>query len=114
MAGKRSLFNISIDFSDEDLNQLFEPFDPLMNENPHLEQNPDLKKLTQFDPIDWNYLTSLRDNILSGIVDHYFRAEIYGLEKIKKDGPAIIGCNHSGTAFPHDALVLDALLWRYY
>jgi len=114
MAGKRSLFNISIDFSDEDLNQLFESFDPLMNENPQLEQNPDLKKLTQFDPIDWGYLTSVRDNLLSGIVDHYFRAEIYGLEKINKEGPAIIGCNHSGTAFPHDAVVLDALLWRYY
>ena len=113
MAKKGSFLKFSFDFSDDDLNQLFEPFDPLAH--PDLAKVEDLQesKATSFDPMDLNYLSSIRDNFLGEVVDYYFRAEIYGVEKLKDEGPAIIGCNHSGTAFPHDALILDALIWRH-
>lgn len=114
MAQKKSLFSITIDFTDEDLNQLFEPFDPLIHEGlDKLEELSEPKKVP-FDPIDYDYLYSIKDSFLLPIIDHYFRAEIYGIEKLKKEGPAILGCNHSGTAFPYDAIVLDALIWRHY
>src|SRR5690606_148176 len=114
MASKKSLFSIKIEFSNEDLNQLFEPFDHLMAVG--FNQLDELSNPVKepFDPIDYNYLNSIKDSFLAPIIDHYFRAEIYGMEKLQKEGPAILGCNHSGTAFPYDALVLDALMWRHY
>ena len=47
------------------------------------------------------------------VLDHYFRAQLVGADKIPDDGPLILTPNHSGNAFPHDAFVLDALLWRH-
>lgn len=46
------------------------------------------------------------------IIDHYFRARLIGQEKLPSDGPIVVAPNHSGNAFPHDAIVLDALMWR--
>ena len=65
------------------------------------------------DPLDIEYINSLRVNVLDPIIDHWFRARLFGAEKLPAHGPIIIASNHSGNAFPHDALVLDALLWRY-
>lgn len=114
MGKNNSFLTFNFDFTDQDLNQLFESFDPLFNSDSE-EMEPQNKGTSiPVDPMDLDYLNSIRENILSHYVDHYFRAEIFGIEKLVKDGPAILGCNHSGTAFPHDALVLDALIWRHY
>jgi 1-acyl-sn-glycerol-3-phosphate acyltransferase len=66
------------------------------------------------DPIDWEYVTSLVRGPLTDITDHYFRGEVRGAEKLPDpdEGPCIVAPNHSGNAFPHDAIILDALLWR--
>ncbi len=64
------------------------------------------------DPLDLDYIDSLRVNVLDPIIDHWFRASLHGAEQLPKTGPLILASNHSGNAFPHDALVLDALLWR--
>ncbi len=64
------------------------------------------------DPLDLGYIDSLRVNVLDPIIDHWFRASLHDAEKLPKTGPLILASNHSGNAFPHDALVLDALLWR--
>ena len=64
------------------------------------------------DPLDLDYIESLRVNVLDPIIDHWFRASLHGAEMLPKTGPLILASNHSGNAIPHDALVLDALLWR--
>ncbi len=64
------------------------------------------------DPLELDYIESLRVNVLDPIIDHWFRATLTGAETLPKTGPLILASNHSGNAFPHDALVLDALLWR--
>jgi len=65
------------------------------------------------DPIDWSYLYRLaEDGPMYDIIDHYFRARIIGQGKLPDEGPIVAAPNHSGNAFPHDAIVLDALMWR--
>lgn len=66
-----------------------------------------------YDPIDWDYIDSLRKTFAEDILDHYFRAELIGADKLPDQGPLILTPNHSGNAFPHDAFVLDAMLWRH-
>lgn len=109
----KSPFQLEIDFRAEDLDQLFEPFDPLDEEGMHLDL-PDVP-ISQyaFDPIDWDYLTSIQGDFLPDFIHRYFRAEIIGAEKIPLEGPLIVAPNHSGNAFPHDGMVLDALLWEH-
>lgn len=114
MSKNNSFLNFSFDFTDQDLNQLFEPFDPMFDSGSKELGHLNKKISTPFDPMDLTYLKSMLGYFLDNIVDSYFRAEIIGIEKLVKDGPAIFGCNHSGTAFPHDGLVLDALIWRHY
>ncbi len=95
------------------LEQAFAPCDPPGADapDPHF---PELDgALRAFDPIDWPYLESLRASFLDDFVYKYFRAELIGGEKLPKEGPIIVAPNHSGNAFPHDAMVLDALLWRH-
>ncbi len=64
------------------------------------------------DPVDFEYLESFYREVSSGIMDHYYRASLYGFENIPATGPLILASNHSGNAFPHDSFVLDQLLWR--
>ena len=66
-----------------------------------------------YDPIQWDYLDSLRKTFIKDIINHYFRARLIGADRLPEKGPLIVAPNHSGNAFPHDALVLDALLWRH-
>ena len=61
---------------------------------------------------DWEYLDSFVRGFYGDIVDYYFRARVIGAEKLPARGPLIVAPNHSGNAFPHDAVVLDTLLWR--
>ena len=64
------------------------------------------------DPFDADWGRSLERRALAPILDHWFRAEIVGAEKLPATGPAIFAANHSGNAFPYDGIALDALLWR--
>lgn len=65
------------------------------------------------DPFDPDYCRELVDKVLGPIADHYFRATLIGAERIPPSGPLILAANHSGDALPHDAIVLDATLWRH-
>ena len=113
-AKKRSGFDIDINISEDDLDELFEPFDPLARaeelEYPEIEGSEEGEP---FEPLDLEYLHSLAEKVMPGIIDHYYRARIIGADKIPDQGPLIVASNHSGNAFPHDAMVLDALLWRH-
>jgi 1-acyl-sn-glycerol-3-phosphate acyltransferase len=64
------------------------------------------------DPFDPGYCRTLERDPLGPIVNHYFRARLIGAERLPHHGPLILAANHSGNAFPHDGIVLDALLWR--
>lgn len=64
------------------------------------------------DPMDGDWARSLENKVLSPLLDTWFRAEIVGAEGIPEHGPVILAANHSGNAFPYDAIALDALLWR--
>lgn len=77
-----------------------------------MKHRPEPSKHLHDDPLDLNYIESLRENVMDPIIDHWFRASLHGAETLPTSGPIILASNHSGNAFPHDALVLDALLWR--
>jgi len=63
------------------------------------------------DPFDPEFCRALERSVLGPITKHYFRARILGHERLPKRGPVILAANHSGNAFPHDGIVLDAALW---
>ncbi len=66
-----------------------------------------------WEPLDLAYLRDFAARVYIPILDHYFRPVLVGGDKLPPDGPAILAANHSGNAFPHDAIVLDATLWRH-
>jgi len=66
-----------------------------------------------YEPLDLDYLRDFAARVYLPILDHYFRPRLVGAEKIPAEGPLILAANHSGNAFPHDAVVLDATLWRH-
>jgi 1-acyl-sn-glycerol-3-phosphate acyltransferase len=106
-------FRIDITLEPGDLEQLWERFDSEQDEIPAVHQVPELPPdPVPHDPIDWDYIRSLNDGFLGEIVDHWFRGRLVGGENLPTRGPLIIAPNHSGNAFPHDAVVLDGLLWR--
>ncbi|HEX8243413.1 MAG TPA: 1-acyl-sn-glycerol-3-phosphate acyltransferase, partial [Longimicrobium sp.] len=110
-------FRIDLELSAGDLEQLWERFDSEQDEIPAVHAVPELPPEAEGpprDPIDWEYCESLNRGFLGEIVDHWFRGRIIGAEKIPAAGPLIIAPNHSGNAFPHDAVVLDCLLWRHF
>lgn len=67
---------------------------------------------TSHDPFDPAYSRALMQRAIIPLLDHYFRPRFVGLEKLPRRGPAILAANHSGMAFPYDAIVLDFGLWR--
>lgn len=70
------------------------------------------RAVSKDDLIDFQYLYGMARRVMVPIIDHYFRGELIGAEKIPVEGPAIMASNHSGNALPFDAMVLDGLLWR--
>jgi len=52
------------------------------------------------------------EHLLGPINDVWFRPKFFGMEKLPKEGPLILASNHSGNAFPYDAIVFDAEFWR--
>ncbi|MFL5537869.1 MAG: 1-acyl-sn-glycerol-3-phosphate acyltransferase, partial [Longimicrobiaceae bacterium] len=110
-----SAYRIDITLSPADLEQLWERFDSEQDEIPAVHQVPSLPPQAQpHDPIDWDYAYLMNRGLLRDIRDHWFRARIIGAEKIAAEGPLIVAPNHSGNAFPHDAVVLDGLLWDHF
>jgi len=108
-------FRIDISLGPEDLEQLWERFDSEQDEIPAVHRVPELPpEPVPHDPMDWDYIESMDRGIFGDVVDHWFRAEVIGAEKIPVAGPLIVAPNHSGNAFPHDAMVLDLLLLRHY
>ena len=93
-----------------------EPGSPTLDDVSNMTVTSERKKTEPFeitsDPIDYFYLQTLANDIFSPIIDHYFRAELINGDQIPQDGPVLIASNHSGNAFPHDAIVLDGLFWR--
>lgn len=65
-----------------------------------------------YEPLDLEYVRDFVEQVYFPILDHYFRPKLIGAEKIPARGPLILAANHSGNAFPHDALVTEATLWR--
>jgi 1-acyl-sn-glycerol-3-phosphate acyltransferase len=64
------------------------------------------------DPFDPRYLGDLVGELFGPLTSAYFRPRLLGHQNLPDSGPLILACNHSGTAFPYDGMVLDALLWR--
>jgi 1-acyl-sn-glycerol-3-phosphate acyltransferase len=63
------------------------------------------------DPFDAGWARSIMTTAIEPLLRLWFRAEIVGAERIPSRGPVILAANHSGNAFPYDAIALDALLW---
>jgi 1-acyl-sn-glycerol-3-phosphate acyltransferase len=61
---------------------------------------------------DMNYVMSLETNLFDLVNDHYFRAQLVGFEEVpmrnNPDRPLIYISNHSGMAFPWDAMIFGA------
>lgn len=107
-------YRIDPDLGPEGQEPLREPHGPERHEVAGPEPEiPGPRAAPPHDPIDWDFIQSLNRGYFGDIIDHYFRAEVIGAEKLSADGPLIVAPNHSGNAFPHDALVLDCLLWRH-
>ncbi|MGE5360243.1 MAG: 1-acyl-sn-glycerol-3-phosphate acyltransferase [Bacteroidales bacterium] len=64
------------------------------------------------DPLDLPYVRDVLAQLFIPVSDGYFRPRLLGASRLPPDGPIILACNHSGTAFPYDAIVLDIALWR--
>lgn len=65
-----------------------------------------------YDPVDLDYFADLSREVLGPLLDAYFRPRLIGTDRLPETGPAILAANHSGTAFPWDAMVLDYLMMR--
>ena len=65
-----------------------------------------------YEPFDAEYCRGLMSNVIGPIAEHYFRPRIIGAGKLPREGPVILAVNHSGSAFPYDAIVFDFAMWR--
>lgn len=61
-------------------------------------------------PIDPAYQQAFRQEILTPIVQRYFRAELHLSEPLPATGPLIVAMNHAGMCFPWDMVSLGVLL----
>lgn len=64
------------------------------------------------DPFEPAWARSLERAVLRPMNEVWFRARLIGAERIPARGPLILASNHSGNAFPYDAIALDSLLWQ--
>lgn len=64
------------------------------------------------DPFDAAWARSLEQAVLRPMNEVWFRAKVVGAERIPRNGPVILAANHSGNAFPYDAIALDSVLWQ--
>lgn len=64
------------------------------------------------DPLDTAWCRSFADEVFLPLIERYYRPRLIHAERVPRNGPAVLAANHSGSAFPFDAMVLDALLWQ--
>jgi 1-acyl-sn-glycerol-3-phosphate acyltransferase len=64
------------------------------------------------EPFDPGFGRGLVEQVFDPLLDHYFRPRLLGRQRIPERGPVILAPNHSGNAFPYDAMILDSLLWK--
>lgn len=65
-----------------------------------------------YDPFDVEYSRELVLRTLGPAARQYFRPRLIGAERLPARGPVILAANHSGNAFPYDAIMLDTTLWH--
>ncbi len=65
-----------------------------------------------YEPLDADYMHDMVEQFFGPITEHFFRARVLGLQNLPKSGPAILAANHSGSAYPYDAMVLDSEIYR--
>ncbi|HYD52681.1 MAG TPA: 1-acyl-sn-glycerol-3-phosphate acyltransferase [Gemmatimonadaceae bacterium] len=68
--------------------------------------------LAGHDPFDPAWTRAMVDRALGPMLDSWFRVRFVGAERIPARGPVILTANHSGDAFPYDAIAFDAALWQ--
>jgi 1-acyl-sn-glycerol-3-phosphate acyltransferase len=66
-----------------------------------------------YEPFDPQYTRAVIERVFDAASRHWFRPRLIGAEHLPETGPLILAGNHSGTAFPYDAIVLDATLWHH-
>jgi 1-acyl-sn-glycerol-3-phosphate acyltransferase len=64
------------------------------------------------DRYDADYAASFLRTVMRPIVRSYFRVRLLGASRIPTEGPAVLIANHSGNAFPYDAMALHTVLWE--
>ncbi len=65
-----------------------------------------------YEPFDPDFLKVLMNEVAGDLFESYFRPVLLGAHKLPKHTGAVLAPNHSGNAFPYDAIVLDAKLWE--
>ena len=65
-----------------------------------------------WEPFQPAFAHDVCEHLIGPINDVWFRSKIFGMEKLPASGPLILAANHSGNAFPYDAIVFDAEFWR--
>lgn len=73
-------------------------------------------KVIYDDFFDLGYVQSLAETVMSLLDKHYFRSKLVGFENLPErnnpDAPLIYCSNHSGMAFPWDAIVFATALYK--
>jgi 1-acyl-sn-glycerol-3-phosphate acyltransferase len=84
----------------------------------NLTENAKTNKKVLTEYFDSGYCLSITKNIFSKIGKYYFRSKFVGFEKTpernRPDVPIILASNHSGMAFPWDAITFASGLLEYY
>ena len=80
-----------------------------------LKQAIEANKVNVESHFDQDFLRNLNEEIIP-LLEHYFRPEIIGFDtmphKTKPDVPIILACNHSGMAFPWDAIIFGSKIFK--
>lgn len=83
-----------------------------MRPPPPSPTTPPVEPPEPYEPFDPVFSRAMIEEIFGPALDHWFRPVIFGLEHLPADGPVVLAANHSGNAFPYDAIIFDAALWR--
>jgi len=65
-----------------------------------------------YEPFDPGYVRDVVDEVFGPNMHAWFRPRVLGAHRLPTHGPVLLAGNHSGNAFPYDAMIVDALLWE--